>query len=241
MRMTRRVRLALAAAFSLLTVVLCLAYGQQVREGAERERAEALQRYGGEVTKVVVASQALEVGDVASRQNVEERDWVSDLVPRGGYVSLDEVVGRQVTVPASEGSPITQLNFREASTSADVPDGYVAASVPFAEKLGLPSDIGAGTRVVAFRVGEAGARILSNDAQVISSLGEGGSLGTRASVTLAVRPQDVAELLVAGGEGSLRLIVPAEGVSVDERQQAPTSVGAEVSQDAAEEGGASDE
>lgn len=90
--MTRRVRLALAAAFSLLTLVLCLAYGQQVRADADRERAEALERYGGEVTKVVVAGQALEVGDVVSRQNVVERDWVSDLVPKGSYVSLDEVV-----------------------------------------------------------------------------------------------------------------------------------------------------
>ena len=88
MRMTRRVRLALAAAFSLLTLVLCLAYGQQVRADADRERAEALERYGGEVTKVVVAGQALEVGDVVSRQNVVERDWVSDLVPKGSYVSL---------------------------------------------------------------------------------------------------------------------------------------------------------
>lgn len=241
MRMTRRVRLALAAAFSLLTLVLCLAYGQQVRADADRERAEALERYGGEVTKVVVAGQALEVGDVVSRQNVAERDWVSDLVPKGSYVSLDEVVGRQVTVPASEGSPVTQLNFREAATSADVPDGYVAASVPFGEKLGLPSDIGVGTRVVAFRVGESGARILSDDVQVISSLGEGGALGARASVTLAARPQSVAELLVAGGEGSLRLIVPAEGVSVSERQQAPAEVTAEVPADSDGNGGADDE
>lgn len=241
MRMTRRVRLTVATAFALLTVALCLAYGQQVREGAERERVEALERYGGEVTKVVVASQALETGDVVSRQNVVERDWVSDLVPKGSYVSLEEVAGRQVTVPASEGSPLTQLNFREASTSADVPDGYVAASVPFGEKLGLPSDIGVGTKVVAFRVAESGARILSNDVQVISSLGEGGALGTRASVTLAVRPQDVAELLVAGGEGSLRLIVPAEGVSVSERSQAPDQVAAEVSAGEVEKGGASDE
>ena len=35
----------------------------------------------------------------------------------------------------------------------------------------------------------------------ISSLGEGSALGARGSVTLAVRPQAVAELLVAGGEG----------------------------------------
>lgn len=94
---------------------------------------------------------------------------------------------------------------------------------------------------MAFRVGESGARVLSDDVQVISSLGEGGALGARASVTLAVRPQAVAELLVAGGEGSLRLIVPAEGVSVSERQPAPTEVTAEVPADSGEKGGADDE
>ena len=231
--MTRRVRLALAAAFSLLTLVLCLAYGQQVRADADRERAEALERYGGEVTKVVVAGQALEVGDVVSRQNVVERDWVSDLVPKGSYVSLDEVVGRQVTVPASEGSPVTQLNFREAATSADVPDGYVAASVPFGEKLGLPSDIGVGTRVVAFRVREACESTPSQMKQNLEKLWD--------EVKVLTEPQAVAELLVAGGEGSLRLIVPAEGVSVSERQQAPTEVTAEVPADSGEKGGADDE
>lgn len=239
--MTRRVRLVAAAAFSLVTLALCLAYGHQVRAEAERERSEALERYGGEVTKVVVASQGLEAGDVVTRQNASERDWVSDLVPTGSYVALEEVAGRQITVPVSQGAPITQLNFREASTAADVPDGYVAAFVPFGEKLGLPSDIGAGTRVVAFRVRESGARILSDDVQVISSLGEGGSLGTRASVTLAVRPQDVAELLVAGGEGSLRLIVPADGVTVSERQEAPTQVSAEATAEGGEEVEAGDE
>ena len=239
--MKRRVRLATSAACGVLAMLLAAAAADAARAEVRSERAEVLERYGGEVTKVVVAGQALEVGDVVSRQIVAERDWVSDLVPKGSYVSLDEVVGRQVTVPASEGSPVTQLNFREAATSADVPDGYVAASVPFGEKLGLPSDIGVGTRVVAFRVGESGARVLSDDVQVISSLGEGGALGTRASVTLAVRPQAVAELLVAGGEGSLRLIVPAEGVSVSERQPAPTEVTAEVPADSGEKGGADDE
>ena len=51
----------------------------------------------------------------------------------------------------------------------------------------------------------------------------------------------MAELLVAGGEGSLRLIVPAEGVSVSERQPAPTEVTAEVPADSGEKGGADDE
>ena len=239
--MRRRARVATSVVCGVAAALLAMGGAQSARTEAQRERSELLERYGGEVTKVVVAGQALEVGDVVSRQNVAERDWVSDLVPKGSYVSLDEVVGRQVTVPASEGSPVTQLNFREAATSADVPDGYVAASVPFGEKLGLPSDIGVGTRVVAFRVGESGARILSDDVQVISSLGEGGALGARASVTLAVRPQSVAELLVAGGEGSLRLIVPAEGVSVSERQQAPAEVTAEVPADSDGNGGADDE
>ena len=225
--MSRRVRLALASAFSLLALLLCLAYGQQVRGEAERERAEALERYGGEVTKVVVASQGLEAGDVVSRQNASERDWVSDLVPQGSYATLDELIGRQVTEPASQGTPITSVNFREAGQPSDVPEGYVAVSVPFGEKLCLPSGVGCATKVAAYRVRESGARLLSDDLQVLSSSGDAAGLSTKASVTLAVRPQDVAELLVASGEGSLRLIVPSGGTEVSEPASAPTEVVAE--------------
>ena len=233
--MTRRLRLGLATACSLLAVVLCLAYGRQTRAEAERERAEALERYGGEVTRVVVASQGLEAGEVVTRQNVAERDWVSDLVPAGTIVELDEVLGRQVSVPAAQGAPLTAVNFREEGTAAEVPDGYAAVSIPAGEKLGLPAGIKAGTRIAAFRVRDAGARLVTSDLQVISAAADI-SVGGRATVTLAARPSDVPELLVAGGEGSLRLVVPADGVEVVAGDQtAPSEVRAVV---AAEDEGA---
>lgn len=222
--MPRRLRLVLAGVSAVIAVVLCLLYGQQTRVEAERERAEALERYGGEVTRIVVASQGLEAGDVVTRQNVLERDWVSDLVPVGAVGELDEALGRQVTVPVSQGAPLTAVNFREEGTAADVPDGYVAVSVPAGEKLGLPTSVQVGTRLAAFRLRDSGARLITSDLQVLSALGEGSGLGVKGSVTLAARPADVAELLVAGGEGSLRLIVPADGVEVSGTQEAPTEV-----------------
>ena len=222
--MTRRLRLGLAAACSLLAVVLCLAYGRQTRAEAERERAEALERYGGEVTRVVVSSQGLEAGEVVTRQNVAERDWVSDLVPVGTVVELDEVLGHQVSVPAAQGAPLTSVNFREEGTAAEVPEGYAAVSIPAGEKLGLPAGIKAGTRIAAFRVRDAGARLVTSDLQVLVAATDT-SVGGRSTVTLAARPSDVPELLVAGGEGSLRLVVPADCVEVSaEGQVAPSEV-----------------
>lgn len=225
-RMPRRLRLVLAGAFSVLAVLLCVLYGQRTRAEAERERAEAIERYGGEVTQVVVALQPLEAGDVLTRQNVTERDWVSDLVPQGTLTSLDEALGRQVTVPAGQGSPLTALNFRTEGGTSEVPDGYVAISLSASEKLGLPMTVPTGTRLAAFRVTDSGARLVTSDLQVLALASEA-AVGTRGTVTLAVRPDDVSELLVAGGEGSLRLIVPGDGAKVTGQLSAPSEVTAE--------------
>lgn len=224
--MPRRLRLVLAGAFSVLAVLLCVLYGQRTRAEAERERAEAIERYGGEVTQVVVALQPLEAGDVLTRQNVTERDWVSDLVPQGTLTSLDEALGRQVTVPAGQGSPLTALNFRAEGGTSEVPDGYVAISLSASEKLGLPMTVPTGTRLAAFRVTDSGARLVTSDLQVLALASEA-AVGTRGTVTLAVRPDDVSELLVAGGEGSLRLIVPGDGAKVTGQLSAPSEVTAE--------------
>lgn len=207
--MSRKVRLALSGACALLAVVCCLAYGQQTRSQAEHERAEAIARYGGEVTRVVVASRALEAGDVINWQNATEKDWVADLVPTGALTSLDDAMGRTVTEPAAAGAALCAVNFRDAEGSSEAPEGYVTVSLAASEKLGLPDTAKVGTRLAAYRVVDSTARLVTADLQVLAVSGETSALGARGTVCLAARANDVPELLVAGSEGSLRLVVPA--------------------------------
>lgn len=238
--MRRRFRLVASGACAVAATALCLLYGQGVREEAEQARAEALERYGGEVVSLVVATEGIEAGEVVDRTNVAERDWLVDLVPEGAVTAADEVLGAEVSVPVAAGLPLTTLNFRDAAGAVEVPADRVALSVPLADDLGLPPAVTAGTTLAAFEVTDAGTRLLADDLQVLATAQESAGLAARGSITLAVAPADVPSVLSASAEGSLRLALPGEG-SLDlgaGGASAPTDVPAEGSSPGGGEGDA---
>ena len=147
--MTRRFRLLLSGSCALLSAVLCLAYGEHIREESERVRAEALERYGGEVVTLVVATEGIEAGESVSRSNVSERDWLVDLAPENAVTGLDTVIGAEVSVPVAAGVPLTELNFRDATEAVEVPSDRVALSVPLDDDLGVPPGTEAGESLAA--------------------------------------------------------------------------------------------
>lgn len=170
--MNRRFRLALSGSCALLAAVLCALYGQHVQDEADRVRTEALERYGGEVVSLVVATEGLEPGDVVDRSNVVERDWLADLAPADAVTGIDAVMGSEVTVPVAAGVPLTGLNFRDGTEAVEVPDGRVALSIPVTDKLGLPAATAAGTILAAYEVADTGVRLVAEDAQVLRVPGE---------------------------------------------------------------------
>lgn len=228
--MTRRFRLVVSGACALLAAALCLAYGQSEREKVERERSEALARYGGEVVSLVVATEGIEAGQVVDRGNVTERDWLADLAPAEAVTGIDSVLGSEVSVPVAAGAPLTALNFRDTAGAVDVPADRVALSVPATDDLGLPPATAPGDALAAYEVSDGGVRSISNDVQVLAVPQAGTGLVATGSLTLAVRPDEVASMLEASGAGSLRLTLPgddaldASGVGV----AAPSEVPAET-------------
>ena len=227
--MRRRLRLVVAGTTAVLAAVTCALYGQQVREEAQRVRAEALERYGGEVVSLVVATKPIEAGQVIDRQNVSEREWLVDLAPAGAVRGIDEVLGTEVTVPAAEGAPLTELNFRDEQGALEVPEGLVAISVPLSDDLALPSSVEAGSTLAAYAVTQDGVRLVSGSVQVIGAASEQDGLLAAGELTLAVAPEDVAALLSASASGALRLALPSDDGALEESAQsvAPEEVAAE--------------
>lgn len=216
--MSLRFRLVLSAAFALLGVVSCLAYADSVRTEAEKIRSDAIARFGGEVGQLVVAEQALEVGDVVSERNVRLRDWVSDLAPAEAIVRMEDVVGRVVSVPVAEGVPLTELNFRDESVLSEVPSGHVAVSVPVTDKLGISRGVTRGAHLNAYAVTQDEPRLIATDIEVLSELGTGSGMVASQQITIAVLPKDVSQVLGASASGDLRLVIPASDVSVTARE-----------------------
>lgn len=231
--MSRRFKIVLSAAFAVLAIVLCLAYGEGVRAEEKTRRQETLTRYGGEVVGLVVATTGLEEGQVVSPGDVARRDWVSDLVPEGAITNLDDVVGKKVTVAAASGAPLTQLNFRETGAAVEVPPGRIAVSVPMADKLGVGEGVVAGDRLVAYRVADGAATVLAREVTVLSVPEGARTLASGAqAMTVALVPEDVSAVLAASTEGSLRFGLPADDVDAVGvgAPSAPTKVGQEVSE-----------
>lgn len=210
--MSLRFRLVLAGACALLAAMLCVLCAQQAREGAERERNEALARYGGETVGLVVATDALEAGDVVAASNVTERDWLSDLAPADAVTSLDDVLGRTVTVPVASGAPLTSLNFREEAPMAQIPAGHVAVSVPVTDRLGLAANVSVGARVIAYQAAEGASELLCDDVSVLAVPASDKQAMRAGSITVAVPPDAVARVLSAASSGDLRLVQPADDV-----------------------------
>lgn len=246
--MTRRLRLVVSGSCALASLLLCLAYGGHVRQEADRARAEALERYGGEVVTLVVATEGIEAGESVTRANAAEREWLVDLAPADAVTGLDEVLGSEVNVPAAAGAPLTGLNFRDATEAVEVPADRVAITVPVSDDLGVPPGTEAGETLAAYETADGTVQLLALDVRVLSVPQTGSGVVPTGALTLAVAPDDVARLLAASDEGSLRLALPgARALDLAEGEQtAPTSVPPEevagegaASPEGAAEGGAS--
>jgi pilus assembly protein CpaB len=208
--MSKRFRIVFACACAVLSVLLCALYADHVQGEAERVRSEAIARYGGEVVTLVVATDALEPGDVITQNNVEQRDWLADLAPDDAVMALEDVLGLEVSEPASRGAVLTDVNFRDDEAMAEVPQGHVALTLPVSDKLGLSRNVAQGSSLEAYQVGSEGTHLIATDMQVLSRP-QTATFGS-SQVTIAVLPDDVAPVLAASASGDLRLVVPADDV-----------------------------
>ena len=210
--MSQRLRIAVSTACALVVVLACMLYGTHVRNEAEQERTETLRRYGGETATLVVANHSIEAGEVVGAADVSTRDWISSLAPEGAFMSTDDVLGREVSIPVAANTPLCELNFRDTSQIASIPEGHVAVSVPISDKLGLSSAASVGSHVVAYRVKEGSAEPIGELATVLSVPGSTGGSSSKGFITVAVAASDVPAVLSASTSGDLRLVVPADDV-----------------------------
>ena len=94
----RRSKTAIAGTVCGVLCALCvLAYTQSVRGEAERARADALARYGGDQIEVCVAKRDIAAGETVDLAAVETRLWVADLLPPEAVRQASEVVGSKAS------------------------------------------------------------------------------------------------------------------------------------------------
>lgn len=211
-QMNKRFRIIMACACASLAVLCALAYGNAVRAEAQAEKTEAMARYGGEVTKVVVATTTLEPGDSITAAKAEEREWLSELVPEGAFKSLQELGNKTIGTPVSKGSPICSVNIRGNDDGMEVPSGKVAIAIPLNERLGVTSSVEIGANLAAYKVNEGRTYLISSNV-VVLSVPTTSSSTNKGSITIAVPLEEVADLMSSASDSTLRLVRPADDIS----------------------------
>lgn len=216
--MRKHIRLITALACGLLAVLLAFAYGEQARAEVRAERSEVLERYGGEVTNLVVARRELASGEVISENNLEVQEWLADLAPEGAITDVSEVVGLRLSNSVAKGEPLNALDVASQEGALDIPDGRVAISVYVNDKTGLAQSVANGARVLCYRSVDDGLKAICSDAFILANGVSGtSSLSTSTgTICLAVLPTYVEDVLAASSDGSLRLALPGEGVAAEE-------------------------
>jgi pilus assembly protein CpaB len=188
-----------------------LAYTQGVRGEVDQARAEALARYGGEQVEVCVAKRDIAAGEVVEASAVETKLWVSDLLPQGAVRSSSDVVGQKASALVLAGEVLTDRRFSSGSSKIDVPAGMCAISVPAKDVQAVGGAISAGDAVDVYATGDSSTRSLARSVQVLAtSAGSTESSGSQkvSWVTLAVRADQVEELVAASQKTELYLVLP---------------------------------
>ena len=212
---TKKTRILISVLSALLASFCFFAYVQNVRADAEKSRAEAIQKYGGELTSILVATKQIEPGETLSSSNTQVKSWISDLIPEGAITNPESVMGRTVSSVIGVGMPVVSLHLRSVASQITIPENLIGLTISHGEKYGLAERLSAGTKLAAYEVTDSLITCIASDISVLSDDTEG-TLYTSSSVTLGLTPEQVPAVLSAYARGTLRFTLPGSKINAQD-------------------------
>lgn len=208
-------KLLIGCLCGLISAALVGVYVTGVHAEVNDARKEALARFGGEQVQVCVAKHDIAAGQTISDSDVEERLWVTSLLPADAVIERGEAVGRQVGSTILSGEVISQARFGSENSAIDVPEGKYAVSVPARDVQAVGGALVPGTKTDVYCIGSSGAtRLASNVVVLASSATKDVKAKTSdAWITLALAPSRVREIIQAAENQTLYFALPAKGMA----------------------------
>lgn len=196
----------------LLCAAAVCAYLQSVAVQADRQRAEALERYGGEQVQAVVATRDILPGETIAAADVASQQWLAALMPKDAVGSTADAVGKQVASPIAAGEVVTSLRFDRGSTRIDVPAGMTAVSLPTEEVKAVGGAIVPGSAIDIYLTGKSGTKLLGSGVLVLATSAQPYGEGSAdvSWVTVAVKPDAVEQYVSSAETGNLYFALPGQ-------------------------------
>lgn len=208
--------LIVGIACALLCAFCVFAYTGTVKANAEAERAETLERFGGEQVEVYVATRTISAGEMVDSRSAEARMWVADLLPEGSVHDLATVAGKKATAAIYEGEVITEFRFDTAGSNLTVPEGFVAVSVPAQEVNAVGGAVSVGSRINIYAAGASATELIGENVLVLATSSLSSDSLTSSStdwITIAVLPESVQEIIAATQSTKLYFSLPSLSIS----------------------------
>ena len=242
--MRKRRSLAFGAACGVICAACMAAYGNQLESAVADERAEMLERFGGEQVEVRVATRDIAIGERLSDANSTSQLWLSALLPDQAVIDAGDVAGRSVTSPIFEGEGVCAQRFDETEEKPlQVPDGMCAVSVPADTLASVGGSVAPGALVDVYASSGSSTDLLAQSVLVLSTSASGQASASPAAssplswVTLAVAPDRVEEFVAAAQRTELYFTLPASGVRGSKEGGAQGEGGGSADADAKREEG----
>lgn len=226
--------LAVGIVFGIICAICVALYASLVHQEADSARAEAMERYGGEQVEVLVATKDIYPGETLTSSNTTMKTWLSDLLPDECITNFDEVKGLQVSSLVIAGEAVSSKRFNSETTPLDIPDGYVAISVPAEDVQAVGGALTAGMNVDVYATGSETSCI--GEGLLVLATNADNSESGKASVswvTLAVPLDQSQEFVTASQTMDIYFTLPSRDKEVSSDES--TSEAATETTDAQEE------
>lgn len=195
----------------LICAVCVFLYTEMVYAEADSKRTEALQRYGGEQVEVLVATKTIHPGETLDPSNCTTTTWLSDLLPEGALMSMDEIAGKQATSLILQGEVVSSSRFDNETKELDIPAGLVAIALPAQDVQAVGGSITVGSKVDVYATGTK-TTCLGRDLEVLATSAGAEESSTRSKitwVTLAVDPEKTQEFIAASQSMDIYFTLPS--------------------------------
>jgi len=170
----------------------------------------------------VAATKPLDAGETLQKANLNLIEWSSANKLDGGFLKVEDVVGRTVLYPVSAGEPILDRQLAAPGAglglSGKIPAGMRAISLKTDQVVGVAGFLLPGTHVdvlVTFRTPEQPDPVTSTvlqDAEIVAAGQKTqpdpeGKATTVDVVTLLVKPNDAERVTLASQQGTVHFIL----------------------------------
>ncbi len=195
----------------LLCAACLFGYVMLLQRQAEAQRLQVLEQYGGEQVEVLVATTDIQPGETLDATNSKKELWVSNLLPEGSVTDTSDMWGKKATSLILSGEVVSSKRFEGENSAVEIPEGFVAISVPAKDVQAVGGRVASGNKVDVYAVGTK-TSCLGTDILVLETSAKSQDEQSQTKVewvTLAVKPESVQEYIAASEDLEIYLALPA--------------------------------